>query len=190
MAWVAALETISPILNDLRHSGIEAKIVNIGGGFPCAYASNGNAITLERISGHTLPHIERLPQRPKIILEPGRRIVASSAILVASVIGRVRRGSRTWLFLDAGVYNALFEALACQASMRYRVTSLNVAGSAEMSFALAGPTGDGLDIITRDTKLPRNTDVGDKIVIHDVGAYSLALSSEFNGFRKPTVHFI
>jgi ornithine decarboxylase len=191
MAWAAALKIISPALSDLRRSGIEANTVNLGGGFPCAYASNGTGLTLETISENTLPQIGRLPYQPRLVLEPGRRIVATSAILVTSVIGRVKRGKRTWLFLDAGVYNALFEALACQASMRYRVTSLAVNPAVqEMSFALAGPTGDGLDIITRNTKLPTNTDVGDKLIIHDTGAYSLALSSEFNGFRKPSVHFV
>jgi diaminopimelate decarboxylase len=59
-----------------------------------------------------------------------------------------------------------------------------------MSLALAGPAGDELDIITRDTRLPKKTDVGDKRIIHDMGAYSLALSREFNKFRKPSVHFI
>ena len=191
MAWAAALDTISPIFFDLRGVGIETEIVNIGGGFPCAYASNGKGLTLETISENTLPRLGNIPHQPTVILEPGRRIVASSAILVTSVIGRVKRGRKTWLFLDAGVYNALFEAMACQASMRYKVTRFRSGPDIEeMSFALAGPTGDGLDIITRDTKLPSNTDVGDKLIIHDTGAYSLALSSEFNGFRKPSVHFV
>jgi ornithine decarboxylase len=88
-----------------------------------------------------------LPYQPRIILEPGRRMIATSAVLVTSVIGRLKRGRKTWLFLDAGVYNALFEAMACQASIRYKVTSLRSdLTNGEMSFALAGPTGDGLKI--------------------------------------------
>jgi ornithine decarboxylase len=59
-----------------------------------------------------------------------------------------------------------------------------------MAFALAGPTGDGLDIITRETRLPKDIGIGDKLIIHDTGAYSLALSSEFNGFSKPGVYFV
>ena len=191
MAWADALHTISPVLSDLKEAGIGAEMINIGGGFPCDYASANNGLTLENISEQTLPGLAALPYRPRLILEPGRRMVASSAVLVTSIIGRVRRGRKTWLFLDAGVYNALFEALACQASIRYKVTSFGADSTDDqMAFALAGPTGDGLDIITRETRLPKVTGVGDKIIIHDTGAYSLALSSEFNGFSKPGVYFV
>lgn len=190
-AWANALDTISPVLAAMKQAGIEAEIINFGGGFPCAYASTNNGATLENISERTLPRMETLPYQPRIILEPGRRMIATSAVLVTSVIGRLRRGRKTWLFLDAGVYNALFEAMACQASIRYKVTSLRSdLTNEEMSFALAGPTGDGLDIITRETRLSKNIDIGDRLVIHDTGAYSLALSSEFNGFEKPAIHFI
>lgn len=191
MAWADALNTISPALLALKEAGMEAEAINIGGGFPCVYASKNNGVTLESISQRTLPQLQALPYEPRVILEPGRRMVAASAVLVSSVIGRLRRGRKTWLFLDAGVYNALFEAMACQASIRYKVSSLRSdLTNEEMSFALAGPTGDGLDIITRDTRLPTNIDVGDRVVIHDTGAYSLALSSEFNGFAKPAVYFV
>jgi diaminopimelate decarboxylase len=33
-------------------------------------------------------------------------------------------------------------------------------------------------------------DVGDKLIIHDVGAYSLVATSRFNGFPKPDVYFV
>jgi ornithine decarboxylase len=191
MAWANALDTIAPALTALERAGIPAAAINIGGGFPCGYASGLDGLTLEGIATATLSRLQTFPYRPQLVLEPGRRIVATSAVLVCTVIGRIKRGRKTWLFLDAGVYNALFEALACQASIRYTVTSLSDEHSSEeMFFALAGPTGDGLDIITRQTSLPKNIGIGDKLVIHDTGAYSLALSSEFNGFAKPDVYFI
>jgi len=103
----------------------------------------------------------------------------------------VERGAATWLFLDAGVYNGLFETMAYQGSTRYRITSLRPSlNSGEMMFALAGPTGDSPDIITREALLPGDIQVGDKLVIHDVGAYSLVCTSPFNGFPKPSVYLI
>jgi len=165
--------------------------INIGGGFPYGHAGDGSVPSLEQIACTTMEEVRSLPYDMKVIIEPGRAIVADAAILVTSVIGRVKRNETTWLFLDAGVYNALFEALACQGSTRYQVTSMaSTPNVSHAMFALAGPTGDGLDVISRQALLPENTDVGDRIIIHNVGAYTLSLASTFNGFPKPTVYFV
>jgi ornithine decarboxylase len=127
---------------------------------------------------------------PEMILEPGRGIVANAFVLVATIIAKVVRSDHAWLFLDAGCYNGLFEAMAYQGSTRYHVSSLRESTPETLaSFALAGPTGDGPDIITRQAMLPHDISVGEKLVIHNVGAYSLSVTSRFNGFPKPEVHF-
>ena len=111
--------------------------------------------------------------------------------MVNSVIAKVERKENTWLFLDAGVYNGLFEAMAYQGSTRYRVSRLRKEhNSGKKLFALAGPTGDSPDVINREVSLPADTEVGDKLIIHDVGAYSLCVTSQFNGFPKPSVYYI
>lgn len=191
MAWANALESLQKTLEHLKSIGIEIDVINLGGGYPCTYASTEKKLILKEIAQYTLEQYRNLPYQPKLILEPGRGIVATTGILIASVIARVERKENTWLFLDAGVYNALFEAMAYQGSTRYRVTSMRPSGdSGEALFALAGPTGDSPDVITREAFLPQDTEVGDKLVIHDVGAYSLVVSSRFNGFPKPAVYFI
>ena len=57
------------------------------------------------------------------MLEPGRGLVSDTCLLVSLIISRVNRRGTTWLFLDAGVYNALYEAVAFQGSTVYPVTS-------------------------------------------------------------------
>ena len=155
------------------------------------YASTEAEITLQEIAENAFESFNKLPYKPKIIVEPGRGIIATTAILVATIVGKVERSESTWLFLDAGVYDALYEAMAFQGSTRYRVTTLRPSYSAgETLYALAGPTGDSADIITREALLPRDVAVGDKLVFHDVGAYSLVVSSRFNGFPKPSLYLI
>lgn len=192
MAWANALESLTGVLNKLSKIGITLDVVNIGGGFPCnTYLSSENVLLLEEIAYHALLRYKKLPYQPKLILEPGRGIISDVAVLVVSVIARVERREHTWLFLDAGVYSGLFESMAYQGSTRYRVTAIRqTSGAGEMLFALAGPTGDSPDIITREVLLPRDIDVGDKIIIHDTGAYSLTATCRFNGFPKPDVYFI
>jgi ornithine decarboxylase len=191
MAWANALESIKKPMEQLEKLGIKIDMLNLGGGFPCAYASTDGRLGLEEISRITLKKYHSLPYQPKLLLEPGRGIIATGAVLVATIIGKVERKSNTWLFLDTGVYDSLFEAMAYQGSTRYRITSLRPSYNAgETLFAIAGPTGDSPDIITREALLPRDINVGDKLVIHDVGAYSLVVSSRFNGFPKPAVYYI
>ncbi|OGI95467.1 hypothetical protein A2917_02820 [Candidatus Nomurabacteria bacterium RIFCSPLOWO2_01_FULL_42_17] len=191
-AWSNALSVLQDILINLKNVGIKLDMINIGGGYPCTkYVSFEETFTFEEITKHINEKHKKLPYETKLILEPGRIIVADTGILVASVIGKVERRENTWLFLDAGVYNALFESLAHQGSIKYHVSSIKPVGNAgEMIFALAGPTGDSWDVITREAFLPKNLDIGDKLVFHDVGAYNTVCMNRFNGFPATRCYFI
>jgi ornithine decarboxylase len=190
-AWAEALGHLKEPMEHLDKLGIKIEMINLGGGYPCRYASSENEITLQEISEYIYEQYNQLPYKPKVMIEPGRGLIATTSVLVAKIIGKIERNESTWLFLDAGVYDALYEAMAFQGSTRYRVTTMRRSYDAgEMLFALAGPTGDSADVITREALLPRDVQVGEKLVFHDVGAYSLVVSSQFNGFPKPAVHFV
>lgn len=191
-AWAHALKDLRDVLANLQKGGMTVDVINLGGGYPCnKYLSSDQSFDLEDIARHTLAQYKKLPYQPQLILEPGRGMVADAGVLVASVVARVERRENTWLFLDAGAYNALFEAMAYQGSTRYLITGMRPAHDAgEMMFALAGPTGDSADIISRETLLPKDIAIGDKLIIHDIGAYNLTTSSAFNGFPKPQAYFV
>ncbi|TSC86862.1 MAG: ornithine decarboxylase [Microgenomates group bacterium Gr01-1014_7] len=190
-AWAEVLGILRSVLEDLQEMGIKLDVLNLGGGYPCKYTSSENIPELEEIAQYTLEQYEKLPYQPKLILEPGRGMVADTAVAVASVIARVERRGSTWLFLDLGVYNGLFETMAYQGSTRYPISSMRPVGDAgESLYALAGPTGDSPDVITREALLPQDVEVGDKLIVHHVGAYGLTTVSPFNGFPKPDVYFI
>lgn len=190
-AWAAGVREVALLMRELDAEGIRIEALNLGGGFPCQYASTEFVPTLAEIAERTFAEIDRLPYRPQLLLEPGRGLVAEAGVLVASVIARIPRGEHTWLFLDAGVYNGLFEAMAYQGSTRYPVESIRLSNaSGEALFALAGPTGDAPDVITREALLPADTDVGDRLIVRNAGAYSLSVTSRFNGFPKPPVYVV
>ncbi|HEV8052889.1 MAG TPA: type III PLP-dependent enzyme [Parachlamydiaceae bacterium] len=190
-AWANAMEHLIPVIEQLKESGIVIEVLNLGGGYPCKYTSTENAPDLKEIAEKFFEQFNKLSFKPKLILEPGRGIIAETGVLVTAVVAKMERRGINWLFLDAGVYNALFEAMAYQGSTRYPIMSLKPAQDAgEKLFALAGPTGDGPDIITREALLPSDIDVGDRIIIHNIGAYSIVTSSEFNGFPKPHVYYV
>lgn len=190
-AWANTIENLRPIIKELKERGIRIDVLNLGGGYPCKYSSSENVPDLKEIAQNIHEQYRKLESKPKLIIEPGRGIIADTAILVTSVIARIARKGNIWLFLDGGCYNALFETMAYQGSTRYSVTSMRpVEDSGESMFALAGPTGDSQDIITREALLPADIEVGDKLIFHNVGAYSLTTISRFNGFPKPDVYYI
>jgi ornithine decarboxylase len=187
-AWASALKEIKMTVKKLQDMGIKLEVIDIGGGFPCQYEQSDVLPSLEEIAKHVLEAKKKLPYPIKLILEPGRGIIADTAVAIANVIARVDRKGNTWLFLDLGVYNGLFESMAYQGSTRYRIGSLRKAtNEGEALFELAGPTGDSPDVITREALLPSDMTTGDKVVFYNVGAYSLSVCSTFNGFAKPDV---
>jgi len=190
-AWANALADVRSAMVALSEARIKLEVLNLGGGFPCQYVSSDTVPTLAEISSEILERYLKLPYQPGLIIEPGRGIVAEAGVLVASVIARVPRRETTWLFLDAGVYNGLFEAMAYQGSTRYAVAAVRPSNtSGEALFALAGPTGDSPDVITREVLMPADMDVGDKLIVRNAGAYSLSVTSEFNGFPKPAAYLV
>jgi ornithine decarboxylase len=191
-SWSNGITELRPVFEALSADELQVATLNLGGGFPVSYVNHQAVPTLDTIARLVNDAVECLPYRPKLLLEPGRALVASSMTFVASVVARVERPDGPWLFLDGGTYNGLVEALGSQGSTDYPVL---LDGSPHRSdvdeqFVLAGPTGDNLDIVTSAARLPGDTSVGDRLVFANAGAYTLSMTSRFNGFPEPTVHLL
>lgn len=184
--WKYALEKIVRIQAQLRDNGIEVAALNLGGGFPYTYRRM-KAPTIRQIASIIKPYLKKL-EIPDIYAEPGRYLVANAATLTVSVIHRTVRRGDTWLYLDAGAYNALFEAMNFQGNIQYEVHAMDRRTSKKQKYILAGPTCDSIDMITEDVRLPEDLKIGDRLVFEDVGAYTNALANSFNGFKQPKIH--
>jgi ornithine decarboxylase len=188
--WARGVHTVRPILDELAKEGIELEVLNIGGGFPVHYDTKEDVPELQEIVVGIHNALHGLPYMPKLMMEPGRGIVAPSTVLVTEVIARNDRFGKPWLCLDAGIYNALYEAMIHQGSTRYPIHMFNPPTEPVETqlFTIAGPTGDSLDILARDVELPAYIDVGDKLIVEHAGAYTIALASGFNGFPAPPLY--
>ena len=185
--WKYALEKVKRIQGVLRAQGIEIEALDLGGGFPYGYR-NMKAPSLLDIAKVIRPYIRSL-KIPVVFAEPGRFMVANVATLTTSIIHRTVRRGGTWLYLDAGTYNALFEAMNFQGNIQYRVEALENKSTKQASYVLAGPTCDSIDTITTSVRLPHDLKLGDKLRFYDVGAYTNALANGFNGFKPPRAIF-
>ena len=189
-AWSNAINSLTPMIEELSKKGIKVKTLNLGGGYPNSYLAGDEAPPFELIADNIKKSLTRLPYELEIIIEPGRGLVAKSMALVVSVIAKIKRPNGHWLYLDAGAYNALLETMAYQGSLRYQVSALGSLSGPQESFILTGPTGDSLDLIDKEALLPASVDVGDKLLFHDTGAYSSVLATPFNGFPRVPLYVL
>jgi ornithine decarboxylase len=179
---VEAIEACGRLLAAARRERLGVlDTLDIGGGFPIAYAQR-----TPQIGSFCAPiraALAKLPRRLRIIAEPGRFIVGPAGIGVATVMGSARREGRWWYYLDDGLYGSYSGQLYDHA--RYRVEALRSSGESVPS-VLAGPTCDSIDVIAENVMLPRLRS-GDLIIGRAMGAYTWASATEFNFFPKATV---
>ncbi len=175
----------------IRDSGVAVDCLNIGGGYPVAYA-NHMPPSIE----HFMKVIKRalaengLDKMP-LMAEPGRYLVADSTALIVRV--EQRRGDT--LYLNDGTYGGLFDA-GPLLNTRFPVRAVrpdvvkDYVKDGLKSYRFTGPTCDSLDMMEGPFDLPANLKDGDWIEIGQLGAYSYALRTNFNGFGKSDVVYM
>ncbi len=174
--FVQALNLSSAVMQESAQRGHPIKILDIGGGFPAPYHRDVQPIaTLARKIN---AEIDRLfPSDLQILAEPGRFIVASAATSVAKIVGKARREGKTCYYIDDGVYHTFSGIIFdhCQ----YHLQAFKP-GPTEIC-AVFGQTCDALDTISLAEELP-DLEIGDLLYAENIGAYSSASATWFNGF--------
>ena len=191
-AWRAAVGAAGRLMTRLRAAGVEIAMLDIGGGFPARYVHDVPAV--EAIGAAVLPALaDLLPYRPELLAaEPGRHLVAESAVLATGIIGRERRGDENWLFADVGAYNGMMETLQTANGWDYPLWT-SVPGHADvphLPFTVTGPSCDSSDTMFTGVALPATVGVGDTLYIGSAGAYTLSYASAFNGFPPPAPLYV
>jgi ornithine decarboxylase len=186
-AWSNGIRDVSQIIVAAQQEGILIQYINIGGGFPVNHHQSMKYPHINEIADNVNVARAELPYPIKLIVEPGRWLVADSFSAVTQIYAIKSRGGVKWAFVDMGVYSGLFEALSCQGSIRYDIVNITSKECEKEYFVIAGPTCDDLDIIDHKALLPRDTKQGDLILIKNVGAYSIPLTTQFNGFPAPQI---
>lgn len=179
--FVQALNIAAAVRKEAQSRGHVIKILDIGGGFPVPYDSRVKP--LAPLARKINAEIARLYSRDiEILAEPGRYLVATAATAVARVIGRAYRDGKPCYYVDDSVYHT-FSGIVfdhCQ----YRIKAFK-SGPTEMA-TVFGQTCDGMDAIAQSEELPR-LEIGDLVYAEDIGAYSNASATFFNGFTPAKV---
>ncbi len=179
--YVQALNIAAAVMNEARSRGYELKILDIGGGFPVRY--DRHVRPFSQLAKVINTEINRLFAGDiQIIAEPGRFMVATAATLVARIIGKAVRDGKVCYFIDDSVYHTFSGIIFdhCQ----YHIKAFKK-GPTEVSVVF-GQTCDGLDTISQSEPLP-DLEIDDLVYSENIGAYSNASSTWFNGFAPAQV---
>jgi ornithine decarboxylase len=179
--FVQALNMAAAVLKESRSRGHEIKILDIGGGFPAAYDKHVKPFSV--LARKINAEIDRLfPKDIQILAEPGRFLVATAATSIARIVGKAVRDGKRCYYIDDSVYHTYSGIIFdhCQ----YPVKSFKK-GKTEIC-AVFGQTCDGLDTISQSEELPE-LQVEDLVYSVNIGAYSNASSTWFNGFPPAKV---
>jgi len=170
-----------------RSLGWEARVANLGGGFGIRHhpddevpdaaelAASASATALAAFSALGLP-------KPTVWLEPGRCLVGRAGVTLYRVGSVKRLDARTWVAVDGGMsdnprpqlYDARYTALS----------ALRTDEDLDELVSVAGMHCESGDVLIDDVLLP-SPRRGDLLAVPATGAYTLAMSSNYNGVTRP-----
>ena len=177
---VSYAKGIREVGNIIKKTKIIPDIINIGGGFPSIYPDlNPQPLEnyIEEIK-KAFNHL-KLENKPELLCEPGRALVAESGSSIVKVVLR----KKNKLYISDGTYGSLFDAGVPNFILPTRMISNGRVQSKKLtSFNFYGPTCDSLDYMKGPFILPNNIKEGDYIELGQLGAYGLTFRTKFNGF--------
>src|SRR5215467_1391311 len=179
--YIKALHLAAGIFAEAKSRGFDLKLLDIGGGFPAHYDDTVPAF--KSLAETINVELDRLfPEPIEILAEPGRFLVASAATAVAQIIGKAVRDGKLCYYLNDGVYHTYSGVIFdhCQ----YPLKSFKK-GPTQLC-SVFGPTCDALDTISLAEQLP-DLELGELLYSENIGAYSAASSTSFNGFPPAKV---
>ncbi|MEI8063044.1 MAG: type III PLP-dependent enzyme [Verrucomicrobiota bacterium] len=176
--YVQALNLAANIFKEAKERGYtKMNVLDIGGGFPAPYDSSVKPFAE---LAHTVNlELDRLfPKEIQILAEPGRFMVATAGIAVSRIIGKAVRDGKLCYYINDGVYHTFSGVIFDHC--HYHLKAFKK-GPTEIC-SVFGPTCDALDVVSMAEQLPANLELGDLLYSENIGAYSHASSTYFNGF--------
>jgi len=181
--YVAALNLAANIFREAQARGYHKMfLLDIGGGFPAPY--DDSVRPFRELARTINRELDRLfPKKIQILAEPGRFMVATAATAVSKIIGKAVRDGKLCYYIDDGVYHTFSGVIFDHC--HYHLKSFKRGPTQVCS--VFGPTCDALDVVSLVEQLPADLKLGDLLYSENIGAYSHASSTYFNGFPPAKV---
>jgi diaminopimelate decarboxylase len=161
-------------------------VYDLGGGLGARYTYADHPPSLDRYLDVLIDAARaHLPADARILIEPGRSMVASSAVTLYTVT-TVKPGTTTFVAVDGGMADNLEVALVGQ---RFEATVVNRVGGGGQPVTVVGRHCESGDVLSENVPL-RDAVVGDLLAVPATGAYCYTMSNNYNGARRIPVVFV
>jgi diaminopimelate decarboxylase len=172
----AAIERVAKLVAQLKRDGIILKAIDAGGGLGIDY--HGGAFDAqEKVAEYTAAIDAALGSFDgRLLLEPGRFLVAQAGALVARVLQVKRNGKKTFVITDAAMNDLIRPALY---QAHHDIVPVSRRPGRPATVDVVGPVCETGDFFARDRKLAP-VEPGDLVALLDAGAYGMAQSSNYN----------
>ncbi len=189
--YVETVKKIMPLIDDLRRQGHAIDTLDLGGGYGADYES-GTVPSAADYAAGLAPLLKAA--RLKLILEPGKSIIANAGVLLTRTLFKKTGGRKTFVIVDAGMNDlirpCLYEAFhfiwPAKVEERFvperREKDLQLPGTEKVD--VVGPVCEGTDYFAKDRFLPP-VERGDLVCIFTAGAYGFTMASNYNARPLP-----
>lgn len=192
--YIEAVKRALALIDELAAEGFKVTALNLGGGFGADYTSAQSPVAADYASA-IVPllhgHVDR---GLKIILEPGRSIIANAGILLTRVQYLKKSGQRHFVIIDGGMHTLIRPALYGSFHFIWpaRVARPHVPVRREQEMDLpgldlcdvVGPICESSDFLAKDRRLPPLVR-GDLLAVFSAGAYGMVMASHYNSHPLP-----
>lgn len=169
-----AVRAIASLSRTLLAEGFSLRTIDMGGGLGVDYDGTG-APTPKELAALVLPQIQDLGL--KLLLEPGRSLIAAAGALLTRVIAIKMNGTKRFVITDAGMNDLLRPSLY---SAYHQIENLSrPEGTPLVTADIVGPVCESGDFFAKD-RVIREPNEGDLLAVLDAGAYSFSMASNYN----------
>ena len=181
--YVQAINLSANIYKEARDRGYtNMNLLDIGGGFPAPYDATVKPFReLARVINTELDRL--FPRDVQILAEPGRFFCATAGTGISKIVGKAVRDGKLCYYINDGVYHTFSGVIFDHC--HYHLKAFKKGPTQICS--IFGPTCDALDVVSMAENLPENLELGDFLYSEQIGAYSHASSTYFNGFPPAAV---
>ena len=172
------LNVVDKIIKKSNHS---FEFIDLGGGMGISYEKNSKKLSYQKYNVAIKKFLKS--HRSKIIFEPGRSIVGNIGSLISKVIYIKKNEKKDFIILDAAMNDFMRPALYGASHRTLPVIKTNQ--TSKKIYEFVGPICESTDKFTTLKKFQKLKEK-DLILMCDVGAYGMSLSSNYNVRPKPT----
>lgn len=177
----SALERVMKLARQLQRAGIAFDAIDAGGGLGIDY-HNENFDPALKVREYADAVDRALGEfSGRLLLEPGRFLVAQAGALIARVLAVKRNGTKTFVIADAAMNDLIRPALY---QAYHEIVPVRSRRGKARAVDVVGPVCESGDFFARDRALGP-VQQGDLLALLDAGAYGLVQSSNYNSRPRP-----